>query len=163
LIEEAYASSARLGQVLDGDYSIRNESGAIISPSVWSSIVKPGTEIKIDLHSGRDVRPVPGEQVFIEPIGSTKPSNASTYKPGSVSEHVETIEVEVGDHDSDIWYPNKSPSESELEYDSELSFISEGESSEHQNSPDPEEEPQRSISIPTDLEGNKQGGRYHRL
>jgi hypothetical protein len=155
LIEEAYASSARLGQVLDGDYSIRNESGAIISPSVWSSIVKPGTEIKIDLHSGRDVRPVPGEQVSIEPIGSGKPSNASTHKPGSVSEHVETIEVEVGDHDSDIWYPNKSPSESELEYDSELSFISEGESSEHQNSPDLEEEPQRSISIPTDVEGNK--------
>jgi hypothetical protein len=157
LIEEAYASSARLGQVLDGDYSIRNESGAIISPSVWSSIVKPGIEIKIDLHSGRDVRPVRGEKDFIEPIGSTKPSNASTHKPGSVSEHLETIEVdvEVGDHDSDKWDFNKSPSESELEYDSELSFISEEESSENQNSPDLEEEPQRSISIPTDLEGNK--------
>jgi hypothetical protein len=155
LIEEAYCSSASLLQVLDGDYSIRNESGAIISPSVWSSIVKPGTEIKIDLHSGRDVRPVPGKRVSIEPIGSTKSSSASTHKPGSVSEHVEAIEVEVSDHDSDVWDPNKSPSESELEYDSELSFISEEELSEHDNSWRLEEEPQRSISTPTDLEGNK--------
>jgi hypothetical protein len=142
LIEEVYASSVNLGQVQGDHYSIRTESGAIILPSVWGFIVKPGAEIKIEFRTDRNGRPLPTARFLHE---SNSPS---TQISSSASEHDEAIKAESSYHD-------KSPSESELEYDSELSFISEEELSEHQNSPGLEEKPQRSISIPTDLEGNK--------
>jgi hypothetical protein len=129
LIEEVYADSQDLERVKGGHYSIKTESGAIILPSVWGSIVKPGAEIKIRF-----------KRILKR--------HSYEYTSSSSSTHSEAIKVESGDHD-------KIPSESEFEYDSDLSFISEEELSEHQNPSDLEEEPQRSISIPTDLEGNK--------
>jgi hypothetical protein len=160
LIEEVYSQlddEWSLEQVRAGKYTIRTESGAIILPSVWDSIVKPHLVIQIELQSARGVHhisrydPPLADPLYRPPYSNeeSRPARVvqtpSHHRSGSISEHNATVEVGDEDDQNSISYS-----------DSEISTTtSEGGLSEDQISPGPEEEPPRIISTPTDLEGNK--------
>ena len=157
LIEEVYTlnhDEHHLDEIRKGRYDIQTEAGAIILPTVWSSIVKPFVTIKISFWESK----VLSRQTSPTPEGRRKRSRSSGRQERP-DEYLEEISIDVGDPNPPS--PNRSYYEegvtqsegdgSEEDYESTDSIQSEDERYEDNKQP----EPPREVLSPTDAEGNK--------